>query len=102
MEVYTVSEITEMADTWANYNGFTGETCGVCEKTANVLAGGAGWFCDCGHYNVQSLSDFGVLHEQPDMGTLGSVIVEGHKLARVRVGAVGAGPPPDQVGGSRG
>ena len=90
MKVYTALEITEMADTWANYNGFTGETCGACGKTANVLAGGAGWFCDCGHYNAQSLSNFRAPHERPDVGTPGSVIVEGYRLARVRVGAVGA------------
>jgi len=79
---YTANEITEMSDTWQNYNGFTGETCGKCKKTANVFAYGAGWFCDCGNYNVQSFSSFQIPHENPDIGTPRSVIAEGHKNSK--------------------
>jgi alkaline phosphatase len=41
-KIYTPEEITDMCDTWANFNGFSGETCGSCHKTANVFAYGAG------------------------------------------------------------
>lgn len=42
-KIYTVEEVTEMCDTWANFNGFTGEVCSKCKRTANVFALGAGW-----------------------------------------------------------
>lgn len=77
-KVYTAEEITEMCDTWANYQGHTGESCGSCHKTANVFSGGAGWFCICGHYNVQSFSHSNIPHENPNMGTPFAVLREGH------------------------
>jgi hypothetical protein len=79
--IYTAEEITEMCDTWANYNGHTGEICGnlECHRTANVFALGSGWICDCGHYNVQSFYQVNIPHENPDMGTPNSVLIEGHK-----------------------
>ena len=67
MKQWTEKEIVQAATTWANFNGFTGEICGKCECRANVLAGGAGWKCDCEHYNLQSNS-FRVPHENPSMG----------------------------------
>jgi hypothetical protein len=79
MEAYTVEQITEMCETWVNYNGFTGETCGMCHKTANVFSLGTGWFCDCGHYNDQSWYYTNIPHEKPDMGNFRSVIYAGHK-----------------------
>ena len=79
MDVYTAEEITEMADIWANDQSFTGETCGKCKKTANVFAGGAEWFCDCGHYNVQSFGSFNMPHNFPDMGTPSKVIKLGYE-----------------------
>ena len=81
MNTYTTDEITEMANSWRNYNGFSGETCGKCQKTANVLAGGPGWICDCGHYNTQGIWGHSIPHEQPDMGTPLIIIDEGHKVA---------------------
>ena len=82
IKVYTAPEITEMADTWANYNGFSGETCGACHRTANVLAFGPGWFCECGHYNMQALHSANMPHEKPDFGPALSVIQEGHKASK--------------------
>lgn len=79
ISIYTSEEITEMADTWANFSGFSGETCGNCRKTANVFALGAGWFCDCGHYNVQSYSHSNRPWKNPDMGTPRDVIAKGFK-----------------------
>ena len=81
MDTYTSEEITEMCETWVNYNGFTGETCGKCHRTANVFAYSPGWFCDCGHYNIQSWSYAQMPHENPDMGTPRDVIVLGHKTS---------------------
>lgn len=73
--VYTKEEIIEMIDTWANFNGFTGESCPYCKRTHNVFAGGAGWFCyHCGHYNNQFLFDFNIPYDNPDYGTPASVI----------------------------
>lgn len=77
-KIYTAEEITEMCDTWVNYQGHTGESCGTCHKTANVFSGGAGWFCECGHYNVQSFSNSNTPHENPDIGTPSSILKEGH------------------------
>ena len=79
---YTSEEITEMADTWSNYNGFSGETCGNCHRTANVLALGPGWICECEHFNVQSWSHANMPHENPDLGPARSVIQEGHKASK--------------------
>jgi hypothetical protein len=82
MDIYTKEQITEMADTWRNYHGFSGETCGKCHKTANVFAFSLGWICDCGHFNLQAWSLAQVPHEQPDMGTPRAVIVEGNRASK--------------------
>lgn len=76
--MYTADEIAEMADTWANYNGFSGERCGGCGKTANVLAGGVGWFCECEYYNIQSVHFYSTPHETPDIGPARETIRLGH------------------------
>lgn len=85
IEIYSIARITEMSDTWRNYNGFTGETCGVCKKTANVLALGPGWVCDCKHFNVQSFIYVQIPHDNPDMGTPKSIIVAGHQNSKRHV-----------------
>lgn len=74
---YTPAEITEMCDTWHGFNGFSGETCGKCHRTANVFAFGPGWFCGCGHYNIQSWSHAKIPHDQPDFGPRACVIRAG-------------------------
>ena len=91
MKVYTAQEITEKADMWMNYNGFTGETCGDCKKTANVLARGNGWECDCGHLNDQSWTNFFIPYEHPDMGTPRGVIVEGHEASEKHAELIAVG-----------
>jgi hypothetical protein len=79
MKVYTPEEIEEMKKTWVNFNGFTGDKCGSCQKTANILVGG-GWFCDCGNYVAQLICGVHPTpHESPDMGTPASVIREGYE-----------------------
>jgi len=50
------------------WNGFSGESCSKCKKTANVLGHGPGWFCICGAYNCQSWSCNQGPHERPDLG----------------------------------
>jgi hypothetical protein len=75
---YSREDIIIANQTWANYNGFSGETCGVCGATANVLAGGAGWFCVCGQYNAQSLSCFRLPHDSPTYGPDGETIANAH------------------------
>lgn len=75
---FTADEIAEAADTWVNFNGFTGATCGKCKKTANVLAGGLGWSCVCGHHNYGSIGmAIETPHESPDLGPSADVIHQG-------------------------
>jgi len=80
--LYTAEDITEMCDTWMNFNGFSGETCGSCHKTASVFGYGSGWICDCGHYNAQCWSSSNIPHEKPDMGTPAEVIRLGIKNSK--------------------
>lgn len=75
---YTVEQIAEML-TWQNFQGFSGETCGGCGRTANVLAGGPGWICVCGHYNAQSWRGGPMPHESPDLGPTAATITKGCK-----------------------
>jgi len=50
------------------FNGYTAEACGKCRKKANVLNGGHGWFCTCGHFNMQSFHGANIPHKDPDLG----------------------------------
>lgn len=75
--MFSVEKIAEMS-TWQYYQGFVGETCGNCRKTANVLAGGPGWICPCGHYNAQLLCGGPMPHEIPDYGPTAETIRKGH------------------------
>lgn len=74
---YTVEKIREMT-AWTGYQGFVGETCGSCSKTANVLSGGPGWICVCGHYNAQLFYGGPMPHEEPDLGPTRKTILEAH------------------------
>jgi hypothetical protein len=74
---FSVQQIIEAARTWARYTGFEGDTCsghiashksGRCHLRANVPAGGPGWHCICGHYNIQSWNFHQKPHEHPDLG----------------------------------
>lgn len=81
--LFTHAQIVNAVLTWANFNGFSGESCGdACKATANVLAG-AGWFCPCGHYNVQSWNHHQIPHEEPTYGptrgTICAAIVDGRR-----------------------
>lgn len=79
---YTTTAIAEAVLTWANFNGFTGEQCSVCKATANVLAGGPGWHCPCGHYNLQSWHCHMIPHEAPLYGPRQDLIHRGIQMAR--------------------
>lgn len=79
---YPIEKIAEMS-TWTYYQGFSGESCGKCKATANVLAGGAGWFCPCGHYNFQLLFHHQPPHEMPTYGPSKHSIKEGHAMAEM-------------------
>ena len=89
---YTAEQITEAADTWANYNGFSGETCRVCKRTANVLAGGPGWFCVCGQFNFPSWNFHQMPHEHPNLGPSRETIAAGHKASKKWQALLGKGP----------
>lgn len=94
---YTKEQIVNAVKTWANYPGFSAETCGQCKRKANVLAGSPGWFCDNGHYNVQALSGFDIPHEKPDLGPTRATIYAAHEEAREQ-----DAPPDDAAeGGAR-
>jgi hypothetical protein len=74
---YSIEKIREMKQ-WPGFNGFTAESCGSCKATANVLAGGPGWFCPCGHFNVQSWSGFQIPHRAPTYGPGQAKILEAY------------------------
>lgn len=67
-ELYSPSEIDRAYRTWARFEGFTAGTCSECYATVNVLAGGPGWFCECGHYNCQGWHDHFIPYQTPDYG----------------------------------
>ena len=48
---------------------FTADTCGTCKAEVNIATGNAGWFCECGAYNVQDWSG-NVVHpfDEPKYG----------------------------------
>lgn len=75
---FTVDEIRNARRTWARLDGFSGETCGDCGATANVLAFSPGWHCSCGHFNVQSYSHHQMAHASPDFGPSAAVIEAGY------------------------
>lgn len=85
---FTHEQIVKAATTWANFNGFSGEVCHQCKKTANVLAGGHGWFCVCGAYNAQNFHDYWIPRENPDLGPTEAVIQAAYAEAPVS----GCGP----------
>lgn len=84
---FTVDKIVEARTTWAMFNGFSGESCGRCLAEANVLAGGPGWFCGCGHYNVQSWSCHQIPHEHPDHGPSQATIGKAYEKYRALTGS---------------
>ena len=73
---FSVEKIVDAITTWANFNGFSGESCSKCKKTVNVLGCGPGWFCVCGHYNAQSFSHNQIPHDNPDLGPTKDTIYE--------------------------
>ena len=78
---FDVQQIAEMTS-WANYNGFSGEMCWMCHKTANILGGGGGWICECGNYNAVDLHGFHATWDNPDLGPSAVTINRGHTLAK--------------------
>lgn len=88
---FSAEEIAEALDTWANFVGFSGETCGKCGKTANVLVGGAMWECVCGHYNVTPFIIHRIPHEQPDLGPSYEVIEQGYFYSKKHAAIFGKG-----------
>lgn len=66
--MWTPEKIAEAICTWNCWPGFSGETCGLCKIKANVLAGGPGWICICGHYNVQAWHGHSMPHNCPSLG----------------------------------
>lgn len=76
----TADEIVEARTSWANYPGFTADSCGKCLTLVNVLAGGGSWFCaNCGHLNLMCWAGHQIPHEHPDFGPTLTVIREGHE-----------------------
>jgi hypothetical protein len=75
---FTPEQIQNALNTWANYNGFEGDTCHKCKLTANVL-GGPGWICTCGHYILQNWHGGRMMpHDYPDLGPTKNIIHMGH------------------------
>lgn len=66
---------------WPHFNGFTADRCGGCEKTANVPCA-AGWFCQCGYYNILSWGNHDIPHKAPELGPSRERIEAAVKTAR--------------------
>ncbi len=75
---FTHEQIVTAIKTWANYPGFSAETCGQCKRKVNVLAGGPGWFCICEHYNAQVIHGAQIPHEKPNLGPTRATIYAAH------------------------
>lgn len=73
MRAFTRKEIAAFA---VNLS-FSGETCGKCKKTANVLIPESEWRCDCDHFNMLSWRHSRRPYNSPDMGTSLLAINEG-------------------------
>ena len=80
---YTADKIAVMW-TWGGFDGFTASSCGKCKATANVLHGGAGWFCPCGHYVLLSWSHTMIPHDAPTYGPTWATIQDGLRLGEER------------------
>lgn len=59
--------------------GFTAGSCGKCKKTANFPAGGVGFVCTCGHFNIGLIFDMFIPHEIPDLGPSAQTIKDGYE-----------------------
>jgi hypothetical protein len=76
---FCVEQIVEAATNWNTYPGFGGERCGGCYAEANVLADGPGWFCPCGHWNMQCRNHQRP-HEEPTFGPMACTIKRAHRI----------------------
>ena len=65
---YSLDQMVEFFSWRFFTEGFVGESCGMCKATANVMGGGAGWVCPCGHYNNQCWHGGPMAHSVPDYG----------------------------------
>jgi hypothetical protein len=73
---FTEEQIATAIDGWVNFTAFSGETCGKCGTTANVL-NGPGWICICGAFNAQSFRGGPEPHEKPGLGPTAEMIRNG-------------------------
>ena len=62
--------------------GFTSGSCGKCKKTANFPAGGRGFICTCGHFNIGMISGVFIPHEMPDLGPSRQTIKDAYKYKK--------------------
>jgi len=78
---YSVEKIVEMCS-WIYFQGFTGDSCGACKKTVNILDGIPGWMCpNCGSYNAMPFHGSGrIPFESPDYGPSREHIQEAYRL----------------------
>ena len=74
---WTAEGLSRAMDSGFMFPGFSGETCHKCKRTANTLAGEAGWFCCCGEYNCQDLHYHQKPHKHPDLGPTSREIEKG-------------------------
>jgi len=83
----TAAQITDACKTWANFNGFSGESCYHCLTDQNVLAGGPGFICPvCAHHNMVGWHAHQMPHEFPEYGPTREVIHAGVERYRKDVG----------------
>jgi hypothetical protein len=84
---WTIEKVAD-ALCWPGFNGWSGECCGKCHTTINMLGCGSGYFCKkCGHYNCVSFSHCRLTNKHPDYGPPKALIREGFDLAKQRAEA---------------
>lgn len=77
--VYSKEKIMEMCS-WRYFQGFTGDTCGMCKSRCNVLDGSPGWMCpNCGCFNALHYPAHGLIpFDTPDYGPTRALITEAY------------------------
>lgn len=78
---WTLEEVLSVLESGG---GFTADNCGKCRIKANIRAGGPGWWCPCGHWNLQDWSGNSVIpYDSPDFGPTRELFDAAHSIRTV-------------------
>jgi len=80
-------QIVKAMTTWANFTGYSGESCNKCGTTFNLLGRGCGWVCpECEGYNAQDLHHLHPVYKNPMFGPTEGTIRAASEEARQILG----------------